>query len=97
MHRLNDRQLYYYEKVANIFASYGGILHVQLNTNMFNPSDPISNFKFFDAFKQTCDSNRIHEGGDVCCVKDFMTKSAAASLASHFNLKTKRTWKSHGT
>lgn len=53
-----------------------------MKTFMFDPIDAIAILNFLETFEQARDSNKIQEGTAMWCVKRFMTKSTAASLAS---------------
>lgn len=61
-------------------------LQVQIKSNMFEASDPISIFSFLHQFNAECDSNYMNKWGVMCLVPHFMNKPASKVLTTRFLL-----------
>lgn len=61
-----------------------------MKTSLVDPSDPVSILQFLFTYKQAFESHRIHESVCIWCLKQFMTKSVAASIATRMYLKNEK-------
>lgn len=79
-YRMADRSQYYDDGVARHIAKMGRRLKVQLKSQMFDGSDPITILSFLPAFQMTSDKNRVHEGADMWLFHFFRKKPAGAEF-----------------
>lgn len=62
-------------------------LKVQMNSNMFDPTDQISIFSFLNKFKAACDSIYIKEGAEMWIVPKFLKNPSDIALTSRLRLE----------
>lgn len=55
-------------------------LMVEIESNHFNPAQPISIWGFLQTFRQACDNLKIREGAAMFPFAHFMTSSAKTDL-----------------
>jgi len=79
-YRLTNRSKRYNSSVSKRISKMQKGMNVQLQSQKFDGTDPVTVINFLDAFQTACDTNGIHEGAAMWLFQFFLKNPAQATV-----------------